>query len=241
MVRNETERLSAISTSWTLLRQAHASPPEVAAPARELLMERYGGAVRRYLCAAVGDPDAADELTQEFALGLVAGKLRHADPGRGRFRNYVKAALFHLVSKYRRRQRKRHIPPLDAAHEPAAPTEGLDRRFDEHWRQQLLTRTWQALAEAQPTWHAALRFRVEHPDLPSAELAAALGERLGRPLTPAGVRQTLHRARERFADLLLEAVTDSLEESTRAAAEDELGELGLLEYCRPALGRRWAP
>jgi RNA polymerase sigma-70 factor (ECF subfamily) len=61
---------------------------------------------------------------------------------------------------------------------------------------------------------------------------------LGKPLTAAGVRQTLHRAREHFADLLLDELVQALAEPTEADLEDELTELGLLEHCRPALERR---
>ena len=53
-----------------------------------------------------------------------------------------------------------------------------------------------------------------------------------------GVRQTLHRARERFADLLLDEVIQSLDHPDAERLEQELIDLALLEYCRPALERR---
>jgi hypothetical protein len=81
-----------------------------------------------------------------------------------------------------------------------------------------------------------LRARAAHPDLPSGELARRLGERLGKPLTAAGVRQALKRARELFAELLLEQVAHSLERPTPEEIEAELAELNLLTYVRPASG-----
>jgi hypothetical protein len=69
-------------------------------------------------------------------------------------------------------------------------------------------------------------------------MADALSRQLGKPLTAAGVRQTLHRAREKFADFLLDEVTHSLREPTSDQLEEELIIVGLLEYCRPALERR---
>jgi RNA polymerase sigma-70 factor (ECF subfamily) len=72
----------------------------------------------------------------------------------------------------------------------------------------------------------------------SPQMAKALTARLGRPFTAAGVRQTLHRAREKFADLLIDEVTHALASPTSEDVEHELVELGLFEYCRPALGRR---
>src|SRR6516162_6338888 len=99
------QRLSGISTLWSVVCTAHQGPAEAAKPARQQLLERYGGAVRRYLRKLLRDPDAVDEVFQEFALQLVQGDLRGADPKRGRFRNFVKGTLFHLVANYRRKQR----------------------------------------------------------------------------------------------------------------------------------------
>src|SRR5688572_32449318 len=201
------ERLSGISTAWTVLLAAHAGPGDAARAAQELLARRYGGAVYRYLLRALGDPAAAEDLAQEFALGLVRGDFRHADPQRGRFRNYVKTALFHLVGKYRKGQRK--LPQPVAADEverlaPAAEAGGA--AFDDAWRDELLARTWDALADARPAFFAALRLLAEHPKMPSPELAAALGPKLGKPVTPEAARQLLHRARRLFADLLIAEV-----------------------------------
>jgi RNA polymerase sigma-70 factor (ECF subfamily) len=235
------QRLSQISTIWSVLHQAHQGSASAATAAQELLIQRYGGAVYRYLRGAVRDPDLADELTQEFALSLVRGEFRHVQPERGRFRNYVKTVLFHLVSKHHRRQKKQPRPLARNSPEWAdlaapAPEEGA--AFDADWRAELLSRAWNALAQAQPVYYAVLRCRAEHPKMPSAQMAQELTRRLGKPLTPDGVRQTLHRARDRFAQLLLEAVAGSLETPTPEQVAEELGDLNLLEYCRPALERR---
>src|SRR5262245_54311576 len=89
-------RLSRISTMWTVLRQAHGGATDTASAAKQLLLERYGGAVRRYLLGLLKDPHEADDLTQEFALLVVTGKFHGADPAKGRFRNYVKTSLFQI-------------------------------------------------------------------------------------------------------------------------------------------------
>src|SRR5438477_13217082 len=61
-------RLSKISTIWTVLRQAHGGPADAAAAAQQVLLQRYGGAIHRYLLAILRDRHAADDLTQEFGL-----------------------------------------------------------------------------------------------------------------------------------------------------------------------------
>jgi RNA polymerase sigma-70 factor (ECF subfamily) len=238
-------RLSQIATLWSVVGQAHGPEAEAAAAARQQLLHRYGGAVKRYLLGALRDPEAADELTQEFAVRFLAGKYRGADPGRGRFRNFVKGVLSHLIADhYRRQQARPRALPLEGADLAAAggAAAEADPLFVESWRQELLARAWKALAEleaqtGQP-FHTVLRLRVDQPDLRSAQMAEQLAARLGRPVSAAGLRQTLHRARDRFADLLLDEVIQTLGRPAAEDLEQELIELNLLTYCRPALERR---
>jgi RNA polymerase sigma-70 factor (ECF subfamily) len=232
------DRLSKISTAWSLMELAHGTEADAAAAAQRQIVQRYSGAVYRYLRAALRDPVAADDLAQEFALALVRGQLRHADPERGRFRDYVKTVLFHLVSKYRKKQGKQPQqltpggPPLDQTAADA------DRDFDESWRQELLARALEALARAKPTYHAVLRFRFDHPDVPSHEMAEPLSRQLGKPMTAEGVRQTLSRAKALFAELLVDEVAHSLKSPSLELVEQELAELRLLSRCRSVLERR---
>jgi RNA polymerase sigma-70 factor (ECF subfamily) len=236
--------LSQISTCWTLVFQAHRGRESTVADAQQALMERYGGAVYRYLLGALRDPDAADELAQEFALRFVRGDFHRADPERGRFRDFVKTAVYHLIVDHHRQQQKRpHSLPCDSAYLPGSESEisQADRIFAERWREELLDRAWEGLAGLQrqsgQRYYTVLRWRAEHPDTPAARLAEKLSAG-GDPVSEAGVRQTLHRAREKFADLLLQEVARSLESDDPERLEQELIDLGLLPYCRPALKRR---
>jgi RNA polymerase sigma-70 factor (ECF subfamily) len=240
---NPGHRLSRISTLWSVVRRAHQGASEAAGSARRRLLDRYGGAVRRYLRRLLHDESAADDLFQEFALRLLQGDLRGADPRRGRFRDFVKGTLFHLTADHRK-QRQKWPGPLPTGTAAVADPAGVspDDPFADSWRDELLARAWAALAEAdtrtgQP-FFAVLRFRADHPELRSPRMAEQLSARLGRPLTPAGVRQLLHRAREKFAEYLLDEVTQALESPTPEGIEQELVELGLLDYCRPALERQ---
>jgi RNA polymerase sigma-70 factor (ECF subfamily) len=242
MAREELElRLSQITTLWSMVFEAGAGARE----AQERLLERYGGAVHRYLLGVVRDPDLADDLAQEFAVRFLRGDFRRADPQRGRFRNLLKTALRNLVTDHYRRQKVRPQPLPPDNLEPAAAPEAapdLDQQFLDSWRQELLTRAWEALARhqeqsAQP-FYAVLRFRADHPDLHAAQLAEQLGPRLGKTVTDNWVRQVLFRARKLFADFLLEDVLHSLQNPSLAQLEEELLDLGLLEYCQSALAKR---
>ncbi len=103
-----------------------------------------------------------------------------------------------------------------------------------------MARAWVALLglevrTGQP-YHTVLRLRVEHPELHSPELAERLSAVLGRPITAGGLRQALQRRRDQYVGFLVEEVAGSLESPTADQLERELGDLGLLDQCRPALG-----
>jgi RNA polymerase sigma-70 factor (ECF subfamily) len=234
-------RLSDIPTLWSDVLRANDPDCDNGRAARHQLLERYGGAVRRYLRAALHDADAADEQFQVFAYRFLSGGLRGANQSRGRFRDFVKGVLFHIVADYHNDRRKRpatlSVDPPQANDEAAMAEE--DNRFLENWRAELLARTWTGLSAFEanngPPFYTVLRFRADHPDLRSHEMAIQLSDNLGKEMTAVGVRQILHRARDKFAELLLYEVRQSLESPTPERLEEELIDLGLYEYCRPAM------
>ena len=235
--------LGAMPTLWTVVRRAGADAS--GASARQELCRRYQGAVERFLRRAVGDPNLAAELAQDFAVKLLRGDLGGVSPDRGRFRDFVKGVLRHQIIDHYRRPR-REVQAREDAPEPPDPADdpaALDREWVRGWRQELLNRAWAALDEfqgrtGQPVADV-LRFRADHPDLRSPELAERLGPRLGRTVTADWVRQTIHRARERFGELLLAEIADTLTDPTADGLAEELADLELLQYCQPALDA-WA-
>src|SRR5262245_50688854 len=183
--------LSRISTPWTLVRRAHGGVDDCAADALRLLVQRYCGAAYRYIRGSLRDENAALDLLQEFVLRFLRGDFRRAAPGSGRFRDYLKAALFHLVTDYHRERRAQPAPlPGDIYERAGTADEGTEEEttFLQSWREELINRTWLALAEARPTHHAVLVFHVGNPDVPSASAAEQLAARLGKPFTAGHVR-----------------------------------------------------
>jgi RNA polymerase sigma-70 factor (ECF subfamily) len=243
---NDCRRLSDISTVWPVFRLAH-SRQRGAKPAQMRLWLRYSTAVHRYLLGALRDADAADELGQEFAFRFFRGDFQGADPERGRFRDYLKTVLSRMVAHYHKQRcaRPRSLPahltgPVVVTPAPA----DIHTQFLKIWRRMLLDRAWEALAKVQKEngqpLHAVLRMRVDHPDgeCSSAQMAERLAAQFRRKFTAAGVRKLLQRARQRFADFLLDEVEYSLEAPSPEQQEQELRDLGLLGYCRLALQRR---
>lgn len=73
------ERLSRISTQWSLIYQAHWGRTDAAAAAQCHFVQRYCGAVYRYLLGALRDEDAAEMAEQLAADGgkpMTAGHVR---------------------------------------------------------------------------------------------------------------------------------------------------------------------
>jgi len=237
-------RISQIQTLWTVLGQAGGEgTTRAVSAAQEQLLARYGKAVYRYLLGALRDTEVADEVYQEFALRFVRGDLAGADPTRGRFRDYLKGVLSHLVGDHYRRKRKQPLA-LNPEHEPAAAAEEpalSDEDFLASWRNELLGRAWSALAaheqqNGQP-FHTVLQYRAAHPEARSEQMAQELSDQMGKPVNAAWVRQTLHRAREKFAEILLDEVVQTLRNPTMSDLEQELIDIGLIEYCRPVLAQ----
>jgi RNA polymerase sigma-70 factor (ECF subfamily) len=235
-------RLSRIKTHWAAVLEAHHGEGDAASATQQALLMEYYGAVYRYLLGALGDAATAEELTQEFAVRFLRGDFRGADPTRGRFRDFLKVSVRHLMLDYWRARGKDAAPlPDGLTGRPADPVADHDRAFLEKWREELLAHAWKALegqtGEGQ-SYYAALRVKTEHPELRSAGLAELLGARLGRPVTEEAARQLIHRARQRFADLLVAEVARSVAGAPPEELEQELIDLDLMAYCRAALRRR---
>lgn len=232
---DQDEHLSRIETSWAALLRAHDPAASGARAARDRLILRYSGAVYRYLLGALRDPDAAADLCQEFAVRFLRGDFRRAEPSRGRFRDYVRTVLVNLVNDHHR-SRKAGVGPLDI--DSPAPTDPSGDDFITEWREAVIEQTWKALEAASATYYAALRLRVENAEMPSPEMAERLSDQMGRPVTAENVRKIIQRAHNKFAELLIDQVADSLEDPTAAELEEELRLLDLLRFCRSALERR---
>jgi RNA polymerase sigma-70 factor (ECF subfamily) len=230
--------LERISTAWTLVRQAQAihSHPEAAREAQTLLIERYRRAVYRYLLGAVRDPEQAEELFQEFAFRFVRGDFRNAAPSAGRFRDYLRTSLSHLINDYRRARRNSPGPLPDDAQ--LRQSEELDP-FLAAWRAEVIEQAWSALKAENQTQYAVLNHYAENPDTTAAVAVGALTGELGCKLTASNLRVTLHRARQRLAELIMAEVSATMNLPSQRELTEELRVLNLLKLCSSALTQRY--
>jgi len=240
-------RLDEIATQWSLLRLAHQDSVSVAGPARNALALRYSGAIRSYIGALVPDPQDADEVAQDVLVRILRGDFAGANPERGRFRDLLKVAVRNMVRTSWSRKQRRAGVDLDVSQVPAAEgrqEHGSDQEWNAGWQRSVLQVTWGAL-EAYERSHPGtvawtlLRLRSEHPDDDSAQLAARLSQATGRTFRADAMRQQLRRARLRFAELLVEEIARGLDNPTPERVEDELIEVGLMEYVRGFLPPDW--
>ncbi len=222
--------LDRITTHWQSVRD----------PVQFVL--RYAPAVRKYLDALLRDPHDADEVAQDFLTRVVERGFAHAEPGRGRFRDYLKtsvrnAALTHL-------RRKRRSVCADLGRLPLAGPDAAERAWVAEWQRCALSKAWRSLDRHQARTpgslaHTVLRLSVDHPEEASEALAARAAGLAGRPLRADAFRKQLSRARRLFAEALLEEVAQTLDEPTPRQVEEELIELGLMPYVADFLPDDW--
>ncbi len=229
--------LSQISTRWPLI----SDPVQFAF--------RYAEPIHRYLAAIVKNPHDADEVLQDFLLRAFQHGFVPESIARGKFRNYLKAAVRNAaLTHFRRRQAAQRGQAGGEEHlgnEPEAPfVDDAEQRWLTEWRQCVLERVWQALdhhqrRSADNLSYTVLRLTVDHPDEDSESLALRASRAAGRPIRGDAFRKHLSRARRTFARLLVEEVAQTLEHPTAEAVEDELVQIGLMSYLRPLLPPDW--
>ncbi len=246
--------LAQLSTHWSNIFRAREGEGDAAMAARNALLLRYIEVVLRYLRAVLRDPGVVDQVCSNFAVRVLESDrlFQNADPERGRFRDYLKAVLQHMIADYYRQESRenKQCQQLSGEHEladPASLSLEQDQDFVRCWREELVKWVWRQLEQRdQKTgqkYAVLLRLQAKKPEMRSTQLAELLSDKLGKPFTAAGVRQLLHRAREVFGDLLVAEVARSLQVDPgdpdgNCRVEEELIDLGLLfSYCKKALER----
>lgn len=235
-----------MSTRWSVIQRAHGDQRPAAIDARRVLVLRYAPAIKAYIRGMTKDEFAADELAQDIVVRLMEGDFAGADPGRGRFRDFLKTATRNMVRNFWARQNTRATSELTTEKSGMLADDVPENSdpWDTDWRNRILELTWQSLKQhdrANPTaqFETALRLRAEYPDESSDDLARRFGERVEQTIRADAFRQKLRRARVMFAERLVAELADGLAEPSLEQVEEELINLNLYDRVKRLLPEDW--
>ena len=223
------------TTRWTLI-LASREGDQARREALESLLTTYWKPVYFYLRRRGLAVESAEDVVQGFFLHLLERDfLPRLDPARGRFRSYLLTALDHYLAHQREREsaQKRgggvRLVPIDLAlaerELEAAPAEA-QTAYQREWAMGVMER---ALVRLRQEYEQGRRkgpaevflrffsFESFEPAPSYADAAAQVG------LTASQFKAALHRARQRFRELLREEVGGTLQDA--AEADREIGEL----------------
>lgn len=238
-------RIDAIETQWSMVRRAHHGSLASGGDAKNSLVMRYSPAIRGYVRALTKDDAEADEISQEAVVRILSGDFAGADPERGRFRDLLKVAVRNMVRNHWAKQNRRKASDIDEIYTDDVGQEDdqLDPWLDS-WRVNLLELAWAALKDYEHqregrVAYTVLKLRSEFPTVDSQELAAKLSEATGNECRADTTRQQLRRARIRFAEFLVEEISQGLATAEPDRIQEELISLGLYESIKDVLPKKW--
>ena len=215
-------------TRWSMVLSAQEDDP--AALAR--ICESYWYPL--YCCARRLKPDPADaeDLTQSFfEMLLTRNALKTVRADRGKLRSFLLSALQNFsIEQHRRGQTKKRgggrvaveFDAMEAAQRYALePRDELspEREFDRAWARQLLSVVLAKLGEAYRAAGKGDVFEALHGHLTGGgtENYAAAAEKLN--VSPPAVRFAAFKLRERYRDMLREAIQETVSSEEEAAEE----------------------
>jgi len=221
------------STMWDCVRILKDDDGPGTRDAFDRILTRYWQPV--YWCIRIGwnktNEDAKD-LTQNFFMTLLERQaLAQADPGRGKFRTFLRASLRNfLTDEHRKGNRIRHggrvaTIPRDFQEDPPdlqAPKDASpDSVFDAEWARSLMAAALQRLKEelaATPTQFDVFAACDLHdaPEAPPSH--EQLAERFQLPLTE--IKRLLRINRARLRDLVVDEIRNYAE--TESEIQEEL-------------------
>ncbi len=194
------------------------------------LCQLYWQPVFAFARRSGANPEDAEDLTQEFFARLIDKKwLVHADPVRGRFRNWLLASMKHFLTNewHRARTQKRGggaVPEdIDSCGEIADPSVTPDAAYDVEWAETLLANT---LSRLRSGWtHERLTFDDVRGWLPGGGAEGGFDlvvQRTG--MAEGAVKSAVQRLRGKFRETFRAEVVQTLSDPTDA--DDEIRHLG---------------
>jgi len=220
------------STHWSLIIRAGSPGSPKARAALAELCSVYWYPIYAFIRRKGNGPDQALDLTQGFFARLLEKRiLAAAEPGKGRFRAFLRTDCQHfLIDQFRRRTAWGGGIPTVSIDAHAAedryrfePADTLtpDRLFDRAWALTLLEKVLDLLAhEYAAKGHSELfdHLKIVLTQGKGIVSAATLAAKLGK--TEAAVHMAVHRLRQRYREILEEQIAATLDDPSEL--EDEI-------------------
>ena len=233
----EVRRRGFATTHWSLILAAAEGAPADSRNALAALCRTYWYPLYAYLRSHGHGQHDAEDLTQEFfATLLEKGYLQAADSRRGRFRSFLLTAFKRFLAKEQERAERGSVaveklssrstshPARNAISCEPSHDWTAERLFDRRWALTILD---QVLARLGAQYTASRKGRLWEqlqPYLtrtaaapPLATVAGALG------MTEGAVKVAVHRLRQRYRELLRDAVARTVAQPEDI--DDELAHL----------------
>src|SRR6266567_4572428 len=109
-------------------------------------MMRYAAPIQSYVGVIIHNRHDAEEVIQDFLVRVMTHGFAGATPGRGRFRDYLKAAVRNAAAAHLRKAKASQLRQEQSPAEPPKSTEDAAQEFEQHWvqhwRQCVLDRAW---------------------------------------------------------------------------------------------------
>ncbi len=223
------------TTRWSMVLRAGGTNPEQAQAALEQLCRDYWYPLYAYVRRRGYSPEDASDLTQDFFAKLLANDFAQGlGPEGGRFRSFLLTSLNRfLINQWKKGQRQKRgggafTDSLDALIAERGETEYLaeagyaespDQHFQRAWAETLLARVLKRL-ELDCANRGTFPFAVYRPFLVAEGHPPALVEAAARVnLSLTAFKSQLHRLRQRYRELLLDEVGQTVGPSGDAAEE----------------------
>lgn len=221
------------TTRWSRVLAARGDSPTARIAWSELCAAYYGPVVA-FLSRVGCGHEAPREVAHDFFAELLRqGGPEGVEPGRGRFRSYLLAAVKHHLAN-RRRNAARAKRGGGVEHEPlpsegapdtttslAAPEADLEAFFDREWALAVVERALSQMAQEAAATGTSATFEALKPWLSAAEAPepqSVTAARLG--MSEGAVKVAIHRLRLRFRQQVRSEIRQTLPQD-----DDPEGEL----------------
>lgn len=222
-----------VATRWTVVLEAAEANPAGASEAFGTLYRDYWPPLYAYVRRRGHDPSAAEDITQDFFVALLAKqRLTGLTREGGRFRSFLLTALKHHLANHRDHacaaKRGHGATPLsldelaaESAYQSVAPdTLPPEQLFERQWALTLLQLARNRLESELAASGKGDLVRTLGPLLLGGSPAGTYAELAGRAgLSEGALKVTIHRLRKRFGELLRQEIARTVASPAEVPAE----------------------